>query len=270
MASRCFGSKTAAQSKVAYTDADIGPDARSLDGMSRVQEICNAISMMTPAAVAMICWTDPPGWFTRGPRTVLLLTGLLLHLPFSVMYHMSLSLRALEDAVDNLPRRLDQGFIHICCVTTAWALSQNLTYALLCTLANLYFMFRLWFRSPSTVERMINIGIGTFLYGIAGLMHGHLREFLCGTTWFVFGTVAMLVRLGGWGHSAMHVCLGGLTYYILVSVCRLQLDELKQPGNELKQLCDTANASDVGPAAVAAAWSCLLASPWDGASVWDW
>jgi len=176
-----------------------------------------------------------PPWFVRGPRAAAAIAGAAAHLPFSVWYHACLSRRALEDAIENWPRRLDQSFIHLMCVAQSWALSTSAAFAWFCTLANAYFAFRLCFQCPGALERMVNIGIGVFLFGLAGLARGDVEEFLKAACWFTVGISAMVCRLGGWGHSIMHFCLGGLSYYILVSASKIaspEWSEFGAPGAE--------------------------------------
>eukprot|EP00928_Gymnodinium_smaydae_P039370 TRINITY_DN26910_c0_g1_i1.p1 TRINITY_DN26910_c0_g1~~TRINITY_DN26910_c0_g1_i1.p1 ORF type:complete len:229 (-),score=34.71 TRINITY_DN26910_c0_g1_i1:87-734(-) len=197
-------------------------DKRSLDGMSPVQEICNAISMFSPAVVGLVCWHDPPEGISRSARTAAVVLAVLLHLPFSVAYHILLARRELQDAIDNTPRKLDQVFIHISCIITTWSLSTSAAYSMLSTLLNIYFIFRLLCRSPDAPERMVNIFLGSLCYACAALLREDFWNFLWGGLAFTVGGGAMAMRVGGWGHCIMHLSLGGLTYCCLLSASKIQ------------------------------------------------
>jgi len=198
-------------------------DVRALDDMSPFQEVCNAVTMWCPSLVALFLWLQPPSASFWGPRTMVLTFAILLHVPFSTIYHLLLACRSLHDAVDNLPRRLDQMFVHVASVMITWAVSTNNAYTGVSLLANFFFIMRLWVKGSSAFERMINIGIGTLIYGLAGLFRGDIWNFTCGTSWFLTGAVAMELRLRGWGHSIMHVCLGGLMYHCMLSAGQIDM-----------------------------------------------
>lgn len=203
--------------------ADVKPsckeDSRALAGMTPEQEICNAVTMGLPTFAGLLLWISPPSVHFWGWRAGIVFLGMVLHLPFSVYYHAALSQRALRDAVDNVPRRLDQSFVHFASILISWAASDSPWYAMLCTLANMYFISRLWVeKGADKVERMLNVGIGTLLYGLGGLFRGDYYNFVCGALCFLAGAAAMFAHLGGWGHSIMHVCLAGLIYHVLMSV----------------------------------------------------
>merc|ERR1719329_416247 len=96
-------------------------------------------------------------------------------------------------------------------------------YALLCAAINVYFISRIWaVEEAGTIERMVNVGVATLLYGLPGLYRGEVEGFLYGVFFFILGAIAMYLRLRGWGHSIMHLCLGGLTHQVVVSVSGLQ------------------------------------------------
>eukprot|EP00928_Gymnodinium_smaydae_P079043 TRINITY_DN63063_c0_g1_i1.p1 TRINITY_DN63063_c0_g1~~TRINITY_DN63063_c0_g1_i1.p1 ORF type:complete len:216 (+),score=14.02 TRINITY_DN63063_c0_g1_i1:76-723(+) len=201
---------------------DMSVSKRALDGMSPTQEVCNAISMLSPSVVGLVFWYSFPEGYSHTPRTVGIILGCLLHLPFSVAYHVLLARRELADAIDNTPRRLDQIFIHIASIIFTWSLSTNFPYSILCTFLNLYFIFRLWCRCPDVLERMANVCLSVFAYGLTGLWRGDYWNFFGGALSFSVGGCAMILRFGGWGHSIMHLCLGGLTYHCLVAASEIQ------------------------------------------------
>jgi len=202
--------------------AETRANPRALVGMSPRQEVWNAVTMATPLLVCLLCWAFPSSPTYRGPRTALIMAGVALHLPASVLYHTLLALRALPDAVDNVPRKVDQSFIHVSCVASVWGLSTDFAYAASCTALNVYFVARLWSPTNTLSERMLNIGIGTLFYGLPSLMHGFYVDFALGSSCFIFGVAAMVIHFGGWGHGLMHVCLGGLAYFCSLYAARLQ------------------------------------------------
>jgi len=197
-------------------------DPRVLEGMSPRQEVWNALSMLVPSLVVLLLWVYPPTSSYRGPRTALILLGTAFHMPMSFLYHSLLAMRALPDAVDNVPRKLDQTFIHLTCVMTLWALSTSYVYIALGTALNVFFAARLWSPTSTLAERMINIGAGVWLYSWPVLLRGFHVEYAVGAAWLFTGAGAMVLRCGGWGHGIMHVCTGGLAYHFSLCAGYLQ------------------------------------------------
>eukprot|EP00429_Kryptoperidinium_foliaceum_P049693 CAMPEP_0176103124 /NCGR_PEP_ID=MMETSP0120_2-20121206/51735_1 /TAXON_ID=160619 /ORGANISM="Kryptoperidinium foliaceum, Strain CCMP 1326" /LENGTH=197 /DNA_ID=CAMNT_0017437203 /DNA_START=66 /DNA_END=659 /DNA_ORIENTATION=- len=193
--------------------------------MTPTQELFNAASMVVPTLICTHVWFTMVELGGQGPRTALILVGIMLHLPFSVAYHLLLARRSLRDAVANTPRKLDQSFIHVMSILATWALSPSTSYAVLSTTMNVYFVARLWSKRNTLTERMCNIGLGTLLYGLAAVMGGYYIDFALGALWFVSGAVAMDVGFGGWGHSIMHLCMGGLAYHCMICASNIQLRE---------------------------------------------
>eukprot|EP00928_Gymnodinium_smaydae_P053547 TRINITY_DN37516_c0_g1_i1.p1 TRINITY_DN37516_c0_g1~~TRINITY_DN37516_c0_g1_i1.p1 ORF type:complete len:240 (+),score=22.18 TRINITY_DN37516_c0_g1_i1:69-788(+) len=206
---------------------DILVDLRSLDGMSPAQEICNAISMLAPSIVCLVCWFYRPEDFTRSIRTAGIFLAVVIHLPFSVAYYILLARRKLHDAIDNTPRKLDQTSIHVAWIITTWSLTINAVYSTLCTLLNFYFIFRLWCRCPGALERMANISVGALGFCITLLLRGDSWNFLWASLSFSVGGCATLLRLGGWGRSITHLSMGGLVYHCILSASKMQGWEAK-------------------------------------------
>eukprot|EP00913_Durusdinium_trenchii_P033835 g31673.t1 len=150
-------------------------DSRALDGMTPFQEYCNALSMLIPGFVCAYLYHHPEElrWTWR---MSLMSFAVLIHLPFSFRYHCLLAQRKLKDAVDNTARRLDQSFIHVTCMATFVALSNNEVYVCCAVILNLYFIARLWAPDASLLERMGNIGCGVVLYGLPPLCRGAVRH----------------------------------------------------------------------------------------------
>ena len=193
-------------------------DPRALDGMTPVQEYCNAISMPIPGLVCLYLYNYQPheNWWNW--RMSWMTISLILHLPFSCSYHLLLAKRMLKDAVDNSARRLDQSFIHLTCLITAIALSEDDVYAAVCVILNMYFISRLWAKNDAgLMERMGNIGLGVLLYALPPLLRGDYVNVVCGGFWFLLGAVMMYLRFGGWGHCLLHVLSGGLCYHAMLA-----------------------------------------------------
>eukprot|EP00930_Biecheleria_cincta_P101920 TRINITY_DN93568_c0_g1_i1.p1 TRINITY_DN93568_c0_g1~~TRINITY_DN93568_c0_g1_i1.p1 ORF type:complete len:231 (+),score=16.99 TRINITY_DN93568_c0_g1_i1:23-694(+) len=193
-------------------------DKRALAGMTPEQEVCNAATMFSPSVVAFLLWMFPPTVYFWDWRSGLVTLAIVLHLPFSVYYHAALARRALDDAIDNSPRRLDQTFVHVASILISWAVSSSPSYATFCSMINIYFISRLWVENEAgKLERMLNVGLGTLFYGLGGLFRGDYYNFVCGLSYFLGGAAVMFAHLGGWGHSIMHLCLGGLMYHVMIS-----------------------------------------------------
>mmetsp|Transcript_123725 Transcript_123725/g.240716 ORF Transcript_123725/g.240716 Transcript_123725/m.240716 type:complete len:222 (+) Transcript_123725:56-721(+) len=200
-------------------------DPCALDGMNPLQEFSNALTMCVSFGVCAWCWVCWPE--LRGTRTAAMSLALLIHLPFSCSYHLLLAQRELKDAIDCTPRRLDHTFIFLTSMVFTGALTSSILYTLVGFLLNAYFISRIWAKPEAgVIERMVNVGLAVFLCpGLNALARGDYRNLICGCLWFITGAAAMVQRLGGWGHSIMHVCLGGLTYHCLVSASELQKSE---------------------------------------------
>jgi len=193
-------------------------DPRALDGMSPRQEKINAISMSAPSLVVSIFFFFPPNdsYWSNTWRMSILTVPVLLHLPVSMSYHFQLAWRVLKHSVDCNPRRLDQTFVHLASIGTSIGLSTDITWSAVCCLFNIYFIRRLWTKKEAQVlERMVNIGIAVLLYGIPVLARGDIWHFVGGASFFLSGAVAMLLRFGGWGHTVMHIMLGGIYYNVM-------------------------------------------------------
>ncbi|CAJ1377169.1 unnamed protein product [Effrenium voratum] len=193
-------------------------NCRALDGMTPFQEYCNALSMVVPGALCLyLClWPSSGLWWTW--RMSIIAAAVLLHLPFSMAFHLLLAQRKLQHSSNNTARRLDQTFIHVTCMASAAALSTSEVYCSLCILLNMYFISRLWaFRDAGVTERMANIGMAVLLYWVPPLLRGDFQNTACGVGYFVLGALCMHFRLGGWGHSLLHILSGGLCYHILAA-----------------------------------------------------
>jgi len=190
---------------------------RILDGMSSKQEVCNAISMLAPSLVVGLFALRPPSkLYWRSWRTVLHAMTTGLSASFSISYHVQLAMRTLENAVDCAPRRLDQTMIHVHCAGLACSLSTDIRWSVGACLLNAYFIKRLHSaKEAGVIERLVNIGLAALVYGISVLLRGEVRTFARGLTSWIGSIVLMLLRFGGWGHSMMHVAIGGHTYFIL-------------------------------------------------------
>eukprot|EP00439_Symbiodinium_sp_Y106_P022142 s1108_g2.t1 len=162
-------------------------------------EYCNAASMLAPTfvCVSFFLWPPYPGFFSW--RHGLMTGAVLLHLPFSCAYHLLLATRSLRHSTDCTARRLDQTFIHVTCLATGCALSASEVFTAFCVMLNLYFIGRLWAPKDAGVsERMANIGLGS------------------GAFFFAVGAILMYKRVGGWGHSLMHIFSAGLSYHFMI------------------------------------------------------
>jgi len=201
-----------------------GPSSQDLcvlDGMSPLQEFSNAVTMCVSFGVCAWCWVCWPEF--RSPRTAAISLAILIHLPFSVNYHVLLAQRRLKDAIDCTPRRLDQTFIFLASMVFTGVFTFSILFTLTGCLLNAYFISRTWAQpGADVIERMVNVGLAVLWYGLGGLAWGDYVNFVCGCLWFITGAAAMVQRFGGWGHSIMHVCLGGLVYHCFVSASNLQ------------------------------------------------
>lgn len=189
---------------------------------TRTQELCNAVSMMAPSLV--IAWhylvANARECFWH-EHTLAFATGTLLHLPFSLSYHLMCAYEVFEDRVDNKARKLDQTFIHVCCVFYSFALGGVGMYCLGCTVLHLWYIFRLWMPGSHDhpKRRRRSVIIGMLLYTLPMAWRGDLRNY---TLALMNGGSAVVsgysnVKLEGWGHTTAHVLIGGFAHVLLQS-----------------------------------------------------
>ena len=189
---------------------------------TRTQELCNAVSMMAPSLV--IAWhylvANARECFWH-EHTLAFATGTLLHLPFSLSYHLMCAYEVFEDRVDNKARKLDQTFIHVCCVFYSFALGGVGMYCLGCTVLHLWYIFRLWMPGSHDhpKRRRRSVIIGMLLYTLPMAWRGDLGNY---TLALMNGGSAVVsgysnVKLEGWGHTTAHVLIGGFAHVLLQS-----------------------------------------------------
>mmetsp|Transcript_127764 Transcript_127764/g.255172 ORF Transcript_127764/g.255172 Transcript_127764/m.255172 type:complete len:193 (+) Transcript_127764:200-778(+) len=187
--------------------------------MSPLQEMFNVVTMVVPSLVSCIVWLLPPGTDFRNLHTGTILLAMGMHLPFSFIYHVLLAMRALRDAVDNLPRKLDQTIIHVVCILAAFALTNTIWYGVLCWATNSFFIFRLFRKDEArnATGRMLNVGCGVGLYCLTMFIRGDFINAICGWVYFCAGGSLFYLKLGGWGYSLSHVCFAGLAWHVMYS-----------------------------------------------------
>jgi len=186
-------------------------DCRALDGMTPVQEVWNAITMLGPAALLAYYWFDPPTDAFWNKYTKACAFGIYVHLPFSLAYHLLLAGRYLSDAVDNAARKLDQSFIHVTCIFVAYGLSGSVLYTLGMMVLNARCIMQLWApgASEKLSERMNNIRVCATLYLLPMVYRGEYWDFCCAFFWLgLAGQCAASNHIfAGWGHSLFHALL---------------------------------------------------------------
>mmetsp|Transcript_48727 Transcript_48727/g.96470 ORF Transcript_48727/g.96470 Transcript_48727/m.96470 type:complete len:218 (+) Transcript_48727:433-1086(+) len=189
---------------------------------SRLQEFCNAFSMLAPSLV--IAWhylvVNARECFWHA-HTRAFATGTLIHLPFSMGYHILCACEVFEDKVENKARKLDQTFIHVCSVFYSFALSGVGAYWVGCSILHLWYIFRLWTVGPhdNPKRRRRSVLIGMLLYMIPMIWRQDRRNY---TLALVNGSSVVAsgvfnTYLAGWGHTTAHVAFGGFAHFLLQS-----------------------------------------------------
>ena len=198
--------------------------------MTFTQELCNAMSMILPSCLIAYYWIweppateDEPFWNIYSKAFAF---GTLLHLPFSVAYHLLCAFDYFEDRIDCVPRKLDQTLIHVVSAILAWALSGVDLYGCGCGIVNTWFIAKLWMKGPhnTSFERRSNVIIAVVLYTFPLLWYGDVVNF-AGASISFWGVAAMAFamnrHLRGWGHSVFHAVFLPFTHFLLMAAAQV-------------------------------------------------
>mmetsp|Transcript_132000 Transcript_132000/g.320785 ORF Transcript_132000/g.320785 Transcript_132000/m.320785 type:complete len:271 (+) Transcript_132000:67-879(+) len=180
-----------------------------------VREIFSAVTMFLPtlASFAVLRERQSSGAWSCFMCGWVLLAGFAAHMAASVSYHSACALSIYRPGIDLQPWRcLDQSFIFIGCITSAWALSQSAVYVIFIVLPfSAYAVMRLW--APSGAElrhhRVQRVGIGIIMYLAPMAARGDFWRLCaciaCAGLFTIFFVADQL--LAGWGHGLMHLAL---------------------------------------------------------------
>lgn len=179
--------------------------------MTPAQEMCNAVSMVIPAAILM----------ARGLHSVpmaCLQIGTLVHLPSSFLYHLNASRRCYTDRIDNRMRRIDQTMQHVAGTLFSFAISRSAGYTLLICLPNLAWIYYIWHPSTSNDrKRWKGVACSVFLYTIPMIFRRDYKNFL-GCLFSLCSAGACFLCVDGWGHALFHAMMGPFAYFLSSSV----------------------------------------------------
>lgn len=193
-------------------------EADSSRHMTIPQEIANSLSMLGPMVVSFRCWTVWPD----APVTVALVAlGQLLHLPFSMMYHIQMARKITGmDPVDNIYRVLDQMFILVASAIFTFATTGCIWYGALASL--LAILYAKWLledlgdvqagrpqkpHKGGPPGRRKNILVMLIFQLFPICLRGDWLSFLGCILSFGAGVLVFVkYPFGGWSHSIFHAC----------------------------------------------------------------
>lgn len=191
-----------------------------MGGLRTFQEVSNAVSMMIPSAVLLINYFNFSETCNIYTRT--LLQGTLLHLPFSMLYHILCAIDHFEDRINCWARKLDQTFIHINGCFICYSLSGNWLYTTGVTASCVLFISRLW-QKDTSAERRFNLALLFFMYTFPILYRGDRIDYaLALGCWTIAALFFFLSsQLHGWGHTLFHVMLGAYAHVLFSSAAKV-------------------------------------------------
>jgi len=185
--------------------------------MNNIQEICNAMSMTVPSMWLLYLWVSRP----LNMNAKIIVISSWTHMPISVTYHTMCALGLFVDNIDNCVRRLDQSFIHVCCITFSYALSNSIVYGFVSLIINLTCINKLWTPGIHDVPiyRRVKLVSCIYFYLFPMLIYGKYVNYLMSTMYFICAAASFHFndKLYGWGHSLQHLLYTPYIHHIIMS-----------------------------------------------------
>mmetsp|Transcript_111186 Transcript_111186/g.313773 ORF Transcript_111186/g.313773 Transcript_111186/m.313773 type:complete len:232 (+) Transcript_111186:94-789(+) len=188
-------------------------------------ELCNAVSMLPPSLLLCHRWLWPPVPHFWNHYMGVMAVGIVVHMFFSVNYHLQVAAEIVDDPLDNNARRLDQSFVHIAAICTSYAESASISFTVVAGLFNAWCILRLWGvvgGHDTRRHRTLGIILALLLYISPMLVRGDHTNFIGAFACFLAGLTffagSACFGLGaGWGHVLLHMMLWPFTHYLLAS-----------------------------------------------------
>lgn len=186
---------------------------QSMHTMTSNQEVLNAVTMVIPTTVIIY---DVITKIVE-PHTYLLLFGVLMHLPISVFYHLSIAYGKYEHKIDNTLRRLDQSMQHVNIVIFSYIFSKSVKFTLPNMIVNMYYIYALWHpKTSNDGKRWIPIAICSNISLLPILWSSrNAYNYLMAVVSFAVAGLSYVYHLHGYGHCIFHILLGFFTKAIL-------------------------------------------------------
>lgn len=187
-------------------------------------EVFNAVTMIFPALFCFYLVYTMPSSVECPDCAWLIFFAVLIHLPFSVLYHsMCVAHSYGHDCNTENYRCLDQTFIHVSSSLGCWALSRSIVYTLCIALPfNVYCIFMLWYARDTEprYKRFVRMGLCLVLYLAPLAFRGYWFYFWAACVCFVLLSALFFISdifLSGWGHGIMHLMLVPFLCIIIVA-----------------------------------------------------
>jgi len=183
-----------------------------------ILEITNALSIAAPSLILVYYWmTTDKTIFTE-----IYIVSTWIHMPISFTYHMCCSLHYFKDPINCWMRKLDQSFIHVCCITYSYAFSGSILYFSGIFILNSWYILKLWIPGDHDIpfERRKNIFLAVHLYLLPllyrkdyGNYFGAILSFVTASFFFVFQR---------WGHPISHLCYCPFVYFLYKTTTKIE------------------------------------------------
>lgn len=187
--------------------------------MTSEQEIVNAVTMLlAPMLTLFVLWFHDSAR-NASPHCLRMahisLFGLLLHMPFSQLYHLKCAWAPSMHQTCNPYVRLDLCMMHVTAAVYAFALcgGRGAPFLMATTAYNLLCFASKWENGPwgelNSSKNMFQIGTATGLYMVPMLARGDWQNF-SGTlaSFCVGGFIFKFYPFGGYSHALFHVVCG--------------------------------------------------------------
>ena len=100
--------------------------------MTKNQELLNAITILLTSIYLIYNYNN---------NLLLLLITILIHLPFSFVYHIKIYNDLFINRIDNNLKRLDHTFQHVSIITFSYIISKSILFLIFNIIANIYFIW---------------------------------------------------------------------------------------------------------------------------------
>ncbi|KAL7550008.1 hypothetical protein ACHAWF_014775 [Thalassiosira exigua] len=195
------------------------------------------------ADIAPETLSDESGWFGAGclrsdafpkltamppPALVAAAFGVLVHAPFSFLYHWIAARIEPSRRVRHWSRRLDHAFIHFAAIAFSYATSGARDYALLNAAFNLESACRQFEEKVHPRRNVGRIAASISLYLLPVLVYGHFLLFMKFVLLFGLGGWCFVgYPFGGWSHSIFHLSLAFLPHLVMTAAMELESSQLQ-------------------------------------------
>ena len=142
--------------------------------------------------------------------------GLILHAPFSILYHLLCANRVFHDNVNNIPRKMDQVMIHIGATAVILGISKYEWYTHVAIIFNELSISYICYAYSTPQLRRLNIFISVLFY-IAPVFYDGYYHIGMNVLWYWILGIYFFVyndHFHGYGQGIFHLLLCGMFHHL--------------------------------------------------------